>query len=251
MKGLSADGKIVVLWAQGLPSIEGDPSEYSTWVQPTDGSPGTRLGPYEPLAITEGGQWVAAKTFPRDGRFKILLYPVGAGEPRDLLEVELSESARLHGRVSPAGDRLLLLHGTERYEVPLGEPALRKLELPADLHCDQYSRDGRALLCTPSQAKAGAGMPLVRYDLNKRAREVIQPPPGLPGPARPAPPTSPALGDGALVWAVSHPDGADELWIARPGQAPELRHRSAAMALGWAPRADPGVRERGRPYPMI
>jgi hypothetical protein len=241
VKGLSADGRLAVLWVQGLISIEGEPSEYSTWVQPTDGSAPTRLGPYEPLAITEDGQWVAVKTFPRDGRFAILLYPVSAGPPRNLLEVQLSETGRLYGAFSPQGDRLLLLHGKERYEIALGAPTLRKLEIPADVECDQYSRDGRALLCGPLPENAAEGGPLVRYDPETRARLVIQPPRGLGGPARPAAgsyatvrtPRVGELRDGALVWAVKNSDGADEIWILRPGKAPELRHRSTAHALGW------------------
>ena len=182
------------------------------------------------------------KTFPKDGRFAILLYPVGAGQPRNLLEVQLSETARLWGAFSPQGDRLLLLHGRDRYEIALGAPALRHLETPTDVECDQYSRDGRALLCGPLPTATGTETgPLVRYDPETRARLVIQPPARLGRTARtPAGSYAAARGprraeltDGTLVWAVKNTDGADELWLARPGEAPELRYRSAALALGW------------------
>ena len=77
---LSADGTRVLLFDQG-PEEGG---AYGTYLSPTDGSPGVRLGDGHAEQLSADGKWALVSLFDRS-EVRSLLYPTGVGEPKPLV----------------------------------------------------------------------------------------------------------------------------------------------------------------------
>src|SRR5439155_213212 len=130
-----------LFWGQGLrAAAPGDPIGYSTWIRTTDGAPPVQLGPHQPMAVSEDGKWVMAKSFPEAGSISVWLYPVGAGESRKLLDIP--KGGDVGGSFTPAG-KFVVSQAGQVYLLDPDAPSLQPIEKPdAKLDCSGLSRDG-------------------------------------------------------------------------------------------------------------
>jgi eukaryotic-like serine/threonine-protein kinase len=78
LRDLSADGKTILFDEEG----EGGGPNYSVFVRGTDGGPAVRLGEGYAVQLSPDGKW--AMTVPLSDPPRIVLVPIGAGEPRTI-----------------------------------------------------------------------------------------------------------------------------------------------------------------------
>jgi len=114
VRAISRDGHKIVFEEEG----NGGGPNYTVFLRDTDGSPPTRIGEGQPLAISPDGKWVVTK--PAKGG-PLSLVPTGAGESR-----QLTHDAVSYGGVAflPDGKRLLASgieagHGARNYLIDL------------------------------------------------------------------------------------------------------------------------------------
>jgi Tol biopolymer transport system component len=79
IRDLSSDGKLLLFDETG----EAGGSTYSVYFRKTDGSPAIRLGEGSAMAISPDGRW-ALVIHRSAGQGQLAVYPIGAGEPRDV-----------------------------------------------------------------------------------------------------------------------------------------------------------------------
>jgi Tol biopolymer transport system component len=96
---LSRDGSSVLINEQG----EGGVLGYSIYLRNTDGSPPVHIGMGIPMGLSPDGQWVLARTLDS----KVVLYPTGAGSPR---EIATGMTGRAWGGWLPDSRRFLFSH---------------------------------------------------------------------------------------------------------------------------------------------
>jgi hypothetical protein len=79
-----------------------------------DGSPPVRLGPGEPLAFSHDGNWILSLISATPPR--LLLYPTGAGAPRELSPGPFESIDYGSGAMFPAGDRYFFCGSAPRLQ---------------------------------------------------------------------------------------------------------------------------------------
>jgi Tol biopolymer transport system component len=137
-EGLSRDGSLLLFDERGA----GGGPKGSVWVRRTDGSPAVKLGEGKALALSPDGKFVAALL---DG--KLLLYPTGAGQPREIQTGDLTaESASFF-----PGDRRLRVTGAQpgherrNWILDLDPGKIRPLTPEAPQDYSVVSPDGRSI----------------------------------------------------------------------------------------------------------
>ena len=110
-RAISADGTEVLFVEGG----EGGGPGYSAFLRKTDGSPAVRLGEGDPLAISPDGK-AALAIVQKAGGPQLVIYPIGAGQPRFLPNGPLRV---IGGEFLPDGKRILLWATEEGHRVRL------------------------------------------------------------------------------------------------------------------------------------
>jgi WD40 repeat protein len=180
---ISADGRLILLECAG----ESCGQTYTVFIRPTDGSPAVRLGEGAAQGLSPDGTLAAALVFGPHAR--LVLYPVGAGQPRTIPVHDLNV-----GLVSwlPGGRGLVALasepgHGKRGYTLdlatrvwrtfaPEGVSAARRIPVSPDgRNAVMSDQDGRLSLFPirggPARAIAGAevGDEAIRFSEDGRA----------------------------------------------------------------------------------
>ncbi len=128
---LSADGRLLLFEEQNRVTSE---NGYAVYSRKTDGSPATRLGDGNTLALSPDGRWALAVLRPfSDGQLSLL--PVGAGQTRNLPRDAIRYQP--WGTWLPDGKRVLVAgtepgHGTRLYLRDL-ENGKARLATPGDI----------------------------------------------------------------------------------------------------------------------
>ncbi len=167
---ISADGRTVLLECAG----DSCGTTYSVFVRSIDGSPAVRLGEGSARALSPDGKLAAALVFGTKSRPHVVLYPLGAGQPRTIdigrhtvEEVDWRPDGR--GLVVVAGEpgggkrgyTVDLATGTWTQFTPEGVSAGRKIPVtPDDKDAVLFDPDGRLSLFPldggPARGIAGA-----------------------------------------------------------------------------------------------
>jgi Tol biopolymer transport system component len=105
--GLSADGRTILIREWG----SGGGSKGLNFVRPADGSPAVRVGEGRGLDLSPDGKWVLALLDE-----KLILYPTGAGQARDL---PTGNAKPLNAQFFPDGRRILLAGSEADHELRL------------------------------------------------------------------------------------------------------------------------------------
>ena len=96
---LSSDGRVLAFADEGITGGV----NYTVLLRKMDGSPPVRLGPGEPLAFSRDGNWILSLISTTPPR--LLLYPTGAGTPRELHPGLFESIDYESGGILPDGQR--------------------------------------------------------------------------------------------------------------------------------------------------
>jgi Tol biopolymer transport system component len=141
-EALSTDGRRLLFYEGG----EAGGASYGVYVRPTDGGSAVRLGEGLPTSLSPDGKW--ALTIRRNNGSELVMLPTGAGEPRVLPRLGISE--HLWGFWLPDGTRLVVNgaepgKGLRSYLQEIdGEGGLKALT-PEGLWAANVSPDGTLL----------------------------------------------------------------------------------------------------------
>jgi Tol biopolymer transport system component len=149
LRDISRDGHKIVFDEEG----NGGGSNYTVFLRDTDGSPPSKIGEGNPLAISTDAKWVVTKSA-KGG--PLSLVPTGAGESRVLTHDSVSYDL---ARFLPDGKRLLALgietgHGRRDYLIDLNNGDSKAIT-PEGVAGVQLSPDGSMAAVRASDGKLG------------------------------------------------------------------------------------------------
>ena len=154
MSDLSPDGKTALFTEQG----DGAGPGYSIYIRPTDGSPATRLGTGQAMALSPDGKWVLAQDL-RSSPAQLLLLPTGAGEPRQLTNDAINHQL---ATFFPDGRRILFIgeaagQPTRIYLQDLAGGAPRPIS-PEGTVGTLVSPDGKFVVCRTREVNSAPSL---------------------------------------------------------------------------------------------
>ena len=98
---LTDDGRMLLFSESG----EGGGPGYSVYMRKTDGTPAVRLGTGSAQSLSPDGKWALAISNISSGKSDVVIYPLGAGEPRKISTEGINAT---RGVWMPDGKRILL-----------------------------------------------------------------------------------------------------------------------------------------------